>query len=64
MAFLDKIKAVFKLILGSNPIIKCLKTAVSSVGRYNIMLLAGKFIENSPNSCCKKLYFASLTEKA
>lgn len=28
MAFLHKIKAIFKLILGSNPIIKCLKTAL------------------------------------
>jgi len=36
MAFLHKIKAVFKLILGSNPIIKCLKTAICSVGRYKL----------------------------
>ena len=32
MAFLNKIKAVFKLILGRNPIIKCLKTALINGG--------------------------------
>lgn len=32
MAFLYKIKAVFKLILGGNPIIKCLKTALINGG--------------------------------